>query len=482
MATILRFPLVGISIAAKQTAIVILQLGLLFDAGIYLELSVPLLYIFISHTHCDHTQALPEYVIKSKTKLTIFCPEPSVRYIVDLITLYTDKEFTIIPVSLGKNEYIQLGSTRFCVEPIQCTHSIVSYGYGFSEITSEGTFIPRLCYLLDTDHNILYDSAIEKYPQVIIECTYILESDIENALRNKHMSWHFLKPYVSSHPETKFILTHFSDKYGSPQIKRFFDKQDLKNITMFTGNHENPIIKTQHRISVFRAWNFEVYKLKNKFICKLVELDMQFEAGITIDKHSPYILLSDTSYDKIAKLHTYCIRDIKNIILHSSHSDHIDRILCTEMASTTHSEDFRKNWDIINDESRIPFVKGDINIIIEFIRIPDYHMIGFCVVERKQKLKSEFRRLPQEKINELVREKPEEVLEISFVNHFCYVVGFPTITEDILVKNKYIVIDVDSDERSRFVQELASRYIDTIFMVIVLGEYRLEHKDNIIIL
>ena len=63
----------------------------------------------------------------------------------------------------------------------------------------------------------------------MIECTYLYEKEEKLALRNNHICWTDLKPFVLSHPDQFFVLFHFSLKYKNEEILNFFELESLKH-------------------------------------------------------------------------------------------------------------------------------------------------------------------------------------------------------------------------------------------------------------
>ena len=92
---------------------------------------------------------------------------------------------------------------------------------------------PQFLFLGDTTAQILDNDALEKYPTIIIECTYFDEESLPLVGKkgNKHIHWYHLRDYVVAHPETLFVLIHFSHKYTSRQICTFFDEEISNGIT-----------------------------------------------------------------------------------------------------------------------------------------------------------------------------------------------------------------------------------------------------------
>ena len=145
------------------------------------------------------------------------------------------------------------------IEAIRCNHGgMPTTGYGFSEcrerIKSEylttdangkrvcifsneemgkrkasGTLgdmketvdVPMFAYICDTDHMVFSSDGkneghkLEKYPVIIIECTFYAPADKKKAKNDKHMHWDNLALYIAAHPDKYFKLIHHSQRYNS---------------------------------------------------------------------------------------------------------------------------------------------------------------------------------------------------------------------------------------------------------------------------
>ena len=55
-------------------------------------------------------------------------------------------------------------------------------------------------------------------PTVVIECSFLTDEHAENARRAKHVLWSKLLPIVKDHPDTTFLLTHFSRRWTPRQV------------------------------------------------------------------------------------------------------------------------------------------------------------------------------------------------------------------------------------------------------------------------
>ena len=284
--------LIGDSRAARNTMFYIPELDIAFDAGIQTDLKPAI--IFISHSHLDHTRELTAYLLEPNPELIVFVPKPSHELITNYITAgicmtkhYHGKPDTvklkckISDISIPKDaksiiypDILTIKNIKFKLEVFKCTHTIATHGYGLIEyrkclnpiydvpeyqdpvtgkpdpkklakLKQSGcelniiTEIPQICYLLDTDHKMLYKDKDNKYPNtniskynnIIIECTFISDDHKQEAKETGHMLWSNLKPFILANPQVHFILCHFSMRYKDQEIKDFFDKENIKNIS-----------------------------------------------------------------------------------------------------------------------------------------------------------------------------------------------------------------------------------------------------------
>ena len=264
--------LIGRSWAADSTAFVIPSLGIALDAG-YPVYGKRMNSIFITHVHTDHCHYITH--MKSITKPpTIYLPKDVVTNAIRFIDIsqQLSSNMTVEEYSTydWKTAYIMNGvqsDDRIVVDKKQglvcyvvaCDHTVPCVGYCFSKVknvlkqryrhlsgpeigklrkhgvkVTEEEEQPMFCFLGDTSTSILKDKdtaeRIFSCATIIIECSFLTDDCRENAQRTKHVLWSDLKPYIVSHPETTFVLTHFSHRWSVTEIEKFFEKENLPNV------------------------------------------------------------------------------------------------------------------------------------------------------------------------------------------------------------------------------------------------------------
>ena len=276
--------LVGYSWAALRTNFVVSRL--VFDAGLSYPGSSD--YIFLTHGHSDHSASLYFHTlgqIAEGKKRTIFLPEEIKPQIDALLRITFEVSNPGIPwdaesarfQTVGVRTYTEEGErTFFDIEHngkphrafvYENDHSVPCRSFGFKELQKKLkpeyesfvkagrgkelgelrkggvvieniTWVPRFCYIGDTTERVFeLNPEIFEYKSIIIECTFLLDEDLEQAALTKHCHWRTLRPIIEEHPETTFVLYHFSMRYKPEQIAEFFrvgGGNDLPNIHPWT--------------------------------------------------------------------------------------------------------------------------------------------------------------------------------------------------------------------------------------------------------
>ena len=264
--------LIGRSWAADCTAFVVPALDLALDAG-YPVHGRRMKSVFITHTHTDHCHHVTHLKSRSKPP-DVYLPLPSVprlEHFIDVAQQLTSNltpeqyadiawDTCYVPRGVQPGNRLIVNEKRGLIcHVVSCDHTVPCVGFCFSqrkcalkpefrglpgreigklrkegvEVTEE-TEQPLFCFLGDTTASILRDGPdaerILACPTVIIECSFLTDDCRENATRSKHVLWSDLRPHVVSHPDTTFVLTHFSHRWSTEEVGDFFAREDLPNV------------------------------------------------------------------------------------------------------------------------------------------------------------------------------------------------------------------------------------------------------------
>jgi ribonuclease Z len=266
----------GYSRAAHRTGLEVKGLNILLDAGLDVQKAFD--HIFITHQHLDHVIYLPQYTmnIDNNKKINVISTQNILNNVKPYLisTLRMSKNISMntsnddilniantnfVNVDINNTYKFTNGKDKWLVNLIKCSHGIDSVGFGFTivknklkqeyigmnnkeivnfkkngveltDIVNEKVFL----FLGDTDKKILLNQEIYTYKTIIIECTYIYdtEEEIKLANINKHMHWINLKDIIKKYNDIQFILIHFSMKYTKKEIEDFFKNENLENLNL----------------------------------------------------------------------------------------------------------------------------------------------------------------------------------------------------------------------------------------------------------
>jgi ribonuclease Z len=276
--------IVGRSRAGDATAFAIPELKWLFDCGALVQQWKPRT-IFLTHTHSDHVHFIFRFRDEDRPP-TIYLPEASVPFVEACIKAYqgmtdcgcsaddddydyddeveetierqrrpTKKvEYVLRATKPNEEIFFSEGGHKFAMRTLNMDHRIPCLGYSIfklrSRLKEEYTGLPSreigrlrkagveittleeepyLCFMGDTTAKVFedYPEILNQHSTVIVECSFIDEKSRERAETTKHMHWDDLQPLIASHPGTMFVLIHFSLKYSTLSLRRFFRDHQL---------------------------------------------------------------------------------------------------------------------------------------------------------------------------------------------------------------------------------------------------------------
>jgi ribonuclease Z len=279
---------IGVSRAASGTAIAIPQLRIQLDAGMNVYNFHPE-SVFVTHCHADHSFRLTHFV--SRTKPPNFFMPISMTALAESF-LFSSQQLSNGSI-MNSDDYelnhhtsgVTGGQdlTRFCKNKDLCAYVIdchhghtPSVGYAFSlkyrklashlegveksiiarmaqngEIVSEEKELPLFLFLGDTTPEVFNPTnphSADQYLRqgwrlVFVECTFISDDEVENAMRTGHTHWKQLKPIIENYSEVTFVLIHFSRRYHKKEIEEFFSHESVRNIRLFLASEDKLITR-----------------------------------------------------------------------------------------------------------------------------------------------------------------------------------------------------------------------------------------------
>lgn len=270
-----QFTLTGYSRASKNTSFYIPEMKIMLDCGIENEYIPD--HIFVTHCHADHSKNIPLNLvqlgnIKNKEntkKINFYVPQQMQNITREFIHVYyvmsknnpnhkVHNKYNLIGVTENTRMPLIIRNKKYIIDIIKCFHTVPCVGYGFIEVrtklkdeykdlTREDIIklkktgvdiqqeieVPLFCYLGDTDERVFVNNVVDKYPVIIIECTFIHPDQLENAKNKKHIHINNIENILMTHTDKMFILYHFSDRYEREEIIEFFNKKNYKNVIIW---------------------------------------------------------------------------------------------------------------------------------------------------------------------------------------------------------------------------------------------------------
>jgi ribonuclease BN (tRNA processing enzyme) len=264
----------GHSVAGLCTGFILKPLNVGLDGGICTRKKLKAL--FLTHTHMDHTQHLPQITArhdvfddnKPRQHLPIYMPpsaERPIRTYMEGVIQLSARETTPLDCSKAETVWDRQCYMPHCVQPgmsfylngvivetLRAYHGHVeTIGYGFTskykglkdelKCPHDGQKMCKTCQQTIRDmrkegksvhsdkfhHELVYfcDSTIEnltkheewkKYPVIMCECTHYTKNRSPT-----HTHIEDLKPVMLNHPQKQWVLLHASQSYSYEQLVQF---------------------------------------------------------------------------------------------------------------------------------------------------------------------------------------------------------------------------------------------------------------------
>jgi ribonuclease Z len=254
--------------------------------------------VFLTHTHHDHAKDI-DYLASKSTGVDLYAPAEAIGYLEASIRASRELNYLapFDPSLAGElrihgvrgGEQLPFGKRgSHSVRVVRCLHKIPCVGYCFSEKkrrlkpefeqlkaqlteknqlrelgpllsqkrkagieVEEEVLAPLFAFLGDTDARVFEQNPwLFEYPVIITECTYLEDQERERAERNGHTLWSQLRPVVEAHPNTIFVLIHFSLRYSDAEVLAFFQQEaargaGLQNVVLWA--HPESYLPEQHQ-------------------------------------------------------------------------------------------------------------------------------------------------------------------------------------------------------------------------------------------
>lgn len=255
--------LIGRSRAGDATSFWLKELDWILDCGCIVAAGRKPRVVLISHTHQDHVSSLTHLRADDRPP-QVYLPLVAAPYVGEYMQAHRNmtecrntsngaaSDFCLNPMLPSQEFHVQQGR-QFHVKTVSCCHRIDCLGYSIFEkkfrlkqeykslsgreigslhrqgvTVKEAVLDPVVCFLGDTTHKIFdtHPEILHDHRIIILECTFLHEQDLDRAAETTHMHWKYLEPVVRSHPDTFFVLIHFSLKYKSLEILQTFSEYD----------------------------------------------------------------------------------------------------------------------------------------------------------------------------------------------------------------------------------------------------------------
>jgi ribonuclease Z len=265
-----RNTLVGRSRAGEGTCFALPELKWMFDCGALIQGWKPRI-IFLTHTHSDHAHFLT-HIKNEINPPVIYLPAEAEPFVKAHLIAHQEMtecmkeaesqeggkyhvDYILRPTRPGEEIRFRQGGTEYVVRTLRMEHRIPCLGYSIFKMRSqlkdeyigmpgreigrlrkEGVDVtvsyeePLICFLGDTTAAVFshHPEILSQHKVIVVECSFIDTESLPRAEKTKHMHWNSLKPHVEAHPDTFFVLTHFSLKYSALSLRYFFQEQQKR--------------------------------------------------------------------------------------------------------------------------------------------------------------------------------------------------------------------------------------------------------------
>ncbi|MDI2130707.1 MBL fold metallo-hydrolase [Yinghuangia seranimata] len=287
----------GYSRANDKTFFHIPELRCSLDAGLCEGRQVDT--VLLTHTHLDHVKDL-DFLAANPAGADIYVPAEALTHVEAYLRASVElnhgaaydpsqaPDVRLHPVRDG-DEFVFGRRRGHRVRVVGCDHKVPCVGYAVSELgkalvpelaelrrvlAAEGRAAefgktvaarrkagevveqevsrPLFAFLGDT-HASVYERNpwLFDYPVLIAECTYLDDAERERAKRVGHTLWSELEPVVAAHPETLFVLTHFSLRHSDREVVEFFrtvrEKAEGRLDNVMAWAHPESSLPEQHQ-------------------------------------------------------------------------------------------------------------------------------------------------------------------------------------------------------------------------------------------
>ena len=267
----------GHSKAGERTGIWLKPLQIVLDAGLGSNFHPKA--IILSHSHCDHTLALPNLISPRSVELKgqemlfgrpIFMPEGvsfKVQKQMEAVMIMSDnhvdfpcqpekvwERMKYHPFEVKPADTFEIpGIKDLEIEALHAYHNTASLGYGFlskkrklkhkflalskdelvdarkrGEELMESVSTPEMAFYCDsTIDNLLLHSEWKKYPVILCECTGYPGRHSQEQMRERfHTHLNDLLPIMESHRDKQWILLHASSAMKDYELMKI--EQEIK--------------------------------------------------------------------------------------------------------------------------------------------------------------------------------------------------------------------------------------------------------------